>query len=67
MDAYMPKPVKVKEIRPLLQSVIERKPVDMQTPANNIMEQPPEKDAVAIVARIDMEEALERLARPGGS
>lgn len=56
MDGYISKPIKIKEIMPAIQSVIEKKSGSCPE-----TEDPVQKDIPATIAGINIEEALERL------
>ena len=63
MDGYISKPIKIKEIMPAIQSIIERKsgscPETREQGAGS--REPAEKNIPATMAGINIEEALERL------
>lgn len=63
MDGYISKPIKIKEIMPAIQSIIEKKsgscPETREQGAGS--REPAEKDIPATIAGINIEEALERL------
>jgi signal transduction histidine kinase/DNA-binding NarL/FixJ family response regulator len=63
MDGYISRPIKIKEIMPAIQSIIEKKsgscPETREQGAGN--REPAEKDIPATMAGINIEEALERL------